>query len=207
MIPSLHVRGHVGWVNPETRGKPSHGALTWLFYNIFFFGKQMGLPDPDFYLLFLSKVPQGFLPFPKAGHRSSDGERRATSADLLLKALVCLNILLPCFFCFWKLERCLSLLIPRLKIMIDVTKGPQFTSWVKKHTNNHQKNPPKIKNSENTLWQPSPPSPPLDCWNGFPGDSSRNSASSGEIIMVFSGPYTCLEGPGESRSRKAPGNY
>lgn len=76
MIISLHVRGHVGWVNSDTLGKlPCVGP--WHYYFIIFSSsrKQMGLPDTDFYLLFLSKVPQGFLTFPKAGHWSPVMER------------------------------------------------------------------------------------------------------------------------------------
>ena len=94
----------------------------------------MGQSDHDFYLLFLSKVPQGFLPFPRDRPQIySDGEKQSTSADLLLKALVYLNVLFPCYFCFQKLGRCLSFLVPiRLKITTDVIKGPQFMSQVKK---------------------------------------------------------------------------
>ena len=68
----------------------------WLYCFIIFPSsrKQMGWPDYDFYLLFLSKVPQGFLLLPRDRPQIySAGEKQATSADLMLKALVCLNVL------------------------------------------------------------------------------------------------------------------
>ena len=61
----------------------------------------MGQPEHDFYLLFLSKVPKGFLLLPRDRPQIySAGEKLATSADLMLKALVGLNVLFLCYLYF-----------------------------------------------------------------------------------------------------------
>ena len=108
-IPSLHGRRHVGWVNSETPWETAF-LEPWHYCFIIFPSsrKQMGQPEHDFYLLFLSKVPKGFLLLPRDRPQIySAGEKQATSADLMLKALVGLNVLFLCYLYFFFNCQCL----------------------------------------------------------------------------------------------------
>lgn len=161
----------------------------------------MGLPDPDFYLLFLSKVPQGFLP-----QTYSDGEKCAIPVDLLLEALVCLNNLIPCFlFLFFMFLEIREMFIffcsSGVKNYDGCHEGPTIYILSKKKPHKKTKKPERkytVTTTSITL-----------TWllEGMAWDSSRNSASSGEITVVFWGQHSGLEGPAEPHSRKAPGNY
>lgn len=182
MTPSLHGRGHVGWVNPETFGK-LHRMGPWHYYLIIFSSlrKQMGLPDLDFYLPFLSKVPRGFLP-----QTYSDGEKRAIPIHLLLEAPVCLNNLIPCFFFLFFIfleirEIFISFCSNRVKNYDGCHEGPTIYILGEKNPTNKQKN-----QSENTLWPP-PASPSPGCWKGWPGTVAEILLPLGKLLWSSGG--------------------